>query len=82
MAACPFNAIESDAAGIVYIVEERCDSCGICQDSCSYDVIASHQEIAAYFKCDLCRERKEGPMCVEVCPTGALSLRRTVGEKG
>lgn len=81
MAACPFEAMELDNSGIVYIVEDQCDSCGICQDSCSYNAITYNQEISIYIKCDLCRERNRGPICVEVCPTGALSLASTMREE-
>jgi len=25
-----------------------------------------------YYKCDLCKDRDNGPLCVEICPSGAL----------
>ena len=82
MAACPFEAIELDEIGIAYIIQDRCDACGLCKEACPYDAIFYHQEISLYLKCDLCRERKEGPVCVEVCPTGALSLTYIKEEEG
>ena len=27
-----------------------------------------------YFKCDLCYDRPEGPVCVQICPGEALKL--------
>jgi Fe-S-cluster-containing hydrogenase component 2 len=27
-----------------------------------------------YFKCDLCCDRAEGPVCVEICPGNALKF--------
>jgi Fe-S-cluster-containing hydrogenase component 2 len=26
-----------------------------------------------YFKCDLCHDRPEGPVCVQICPGEALA---------
>ena len=82
MSACPVEAMELNSEGIVYIVEERCDACGSCQAACPYDAIVFHQERAVYLKCDLCRGRNGGPVCVDVCPTGALSLAGTTVEEG
>ena len=82
MAACPAEAMVIDNEGIVYIVEERCDACGSCQTACPYDAIVFHQERAIYLKCDLCRSRNWGPVCVEVCPTGALFLAETIEKEG
>jgi len=82
LAACPLEVMEIDSRGIVFIIEDQCDLCGICQESCPYNAIAYHQEKSIYLKCDLCRNRDEGPICVEVCPTGALSLSYVKGEEG
>jgi Fe-S-cluster-containing hydrogenase component 2 len=27
-----------------------------------------------YFMCDLCKDRTEGPLCVEICPGEALTF--------
>jgi Fe-S-cluster-containing hydrogenase component 2 len=27
-----------------------------------------------YFKCDLCSDRLKGPVCVEACPSSALTF--------
>jgi Fe-S-cluster-containing hydrogenase component 2 len=64
----------------VTIIDERCIICGYCRDACPHEAISYHQERAVYLKCDLCRARVNGPVCVEVCPTGALSLTSAIRE--
>ena len=61
-----------DGGGIVSLVEEHCIACGSCQEACLHDAIGYHEELDVYLKCDLCQGRPAGPMCVEMCPTGAL----------
>jgi Fe-S-cluster-containing dehydrogenase component len=73
--ACPVEgAMERDERGVVYIVEENCIACGSCMEACPYEGIYLHEELDVYLKCDMCRGRIGGPICVETCPTGALSL--------
>jgi len=67
-----------DGDGRVHIVEEHCISCGSCMEACPYDGIYLHVTLDVYLKCDLCRGRSCGPVCVEVCPTGALSMAEDV----
>ena len=79
-AACPTEgAMARDEDGRVYIVEEECISCGSCMEACPYDGIYRHVALDAYLKCDLCGDRSGGPICVQVCPTGALALAADVG---
>lgn len=74
MDACPVEgAMERNADGVVSIIEENCIACGSCMEECPYDAIAFHEGLSVYLKCDLCQGRDAGPMCVEVCPTGALA---------
>lgn len=74
--ACPIpGAMERDATGVVSIVEGECIACGRCMAACPYEGIAHHVGLDVYLKCDLCRGREGGPLCVELCPTGALSYR-------
>lgn len=75
MDACPVpGAMERDAQGVVYIVQEQCIACGNCLAACPYEGIYRQGALDLYLKCDLCRGRSAGPICVEVCPTGALAL--------
>lgn len=73
--ACPVpDAMERDENGIVRIIESNCIACGSCEQACPYEGIYHQVENDIYVKCDLCSGRGDGPLCVEVCPTGALSL--------
>lgn len=77
--ACPVDAIGiDDEVGTTYIVEERCIGCNKCVEACP---LMPEREIIGiktvenkkiFFKCDLCKDRPEGPACVEYCPVNAL----------
>lgn len=82
MGACPVEgAMERDEVGVVSIIGENCIACGSCMEACPHDAIGYHQGLDMYLKCDLCRGRGDGPMCVEVCPTGALLYEAAGGEE-
>ncbi len=82
--ACPYDALRIDKeTGARYIDESRCTACGRCQKACPFQVkgtltrtnevtmlnrIYYDEERDVYVKCDLCRGREEGPICVERCP--------------
>lgn len=76
--ACPKKdkAMRIDKRGIVYVDEENCVGCGLCAKACKFDpsriVIDKKRKKAR--KCDLCRTRPEGPMCIEYCPAKCLGL--------
>jgi carbon-monoxide dehydrogenase iron sulfur subunit len=61
--------------------QQRCIGCRLCMMVCPFGAIhvatteVEGRSKRAAFKCDLCLDRKEGPACVEACPTQALSLR-------
>lgn len=74
ISACPAGAMQMDVRGVVMIVNENCIRCGDCASSCPYDAIFYHAATDRYLKCDLCVGREEGPLCVELCPVGALTL--------
>jgi Fe-S-cluster-containing hydrogenase component 2 len=67
------------AAGVAYINENECDGCGLCVEACPFDPprIRIHLSKRFAIKCDLCRSRKEGPICVEYCPFQALTFCKT-----
>lgn len=77
--ACPSRdkalCIDS-ATGARYINEDECNGCGLCIDACPFDPprIKFNEKKKVAFKCDLCRGREEGPVCVEYCPFQALTL--------
>lgn len=72
--ACPADAMRIDNRGVVTIVDEDCDRCGVCADSCPYDAIFHNEAQDRYLKCELCIDRDDGPLCVELCPVGALTF--------
>jgi Fe-S-cluster-containing hydrogenase component 2 len=64
--------------GARYINEDECLRCGKCARACPFTPsliwhIAEDTK-KRYYKCDLCRNREEGPFCVEVCPRNALTF--------
>jgi len=73
--ACPTGAMRLDARGVVMLVDADCIRCGACASSCPYGAILYNAAEDRYLKCDLCAGREAGPLCVELCPVGALTLR-------
>lgn len=77
--ACPLRdqaACIDGATGARYINEEKCISCKLCVEACPFDPprITSDTGGERRLKCDLCRGRVGGPICVEYCPMKALTL--------
>lgn len=82
---CPNNAIVLED-GFVKVIQSRCIGCKTCVMACPFgamNVVTSMTESAdgscqvaqsQALKCDLCHHQEEGPACVRVCPTGAISL--------
>jgi electron transport protein HydN len=59
--ACPYGAMEV----VTKMVEESTGCAALFQRK-----VSKSQAI----KCDLCSHREQGPACVQVCPTGAISM--------
>jgi Fe-S-cluster-containing hydrogenase component 2 len=77
--ACPLRdkaLCIDETTGARYINEDECTGCGLCADACIFDPprVKLNTEKQVVFKCDLCRGREEGPICVEFCPLQALTL--------
>jgi Fe-S-cluster-containing hydrogenase component 2 len=72
--ACPTDAMLLDDRGVVILHDEECFRCGACLSSCPHGAIFYNEECDRYLKCDLCAGREGGPLCVELCPVGALTL--------
>jgi Fe-S-cluster-containing hydrogenase component 2 len=71
------------ATGARFIHQEECLHCGSCERACPFTPslvwVRTNTPKKTYFKCDLCFDRKEGPICVEVCPRGALTYEKGGG---
>lgn len=78
MKACPQGAIKVKEEAVI-IVEETCTGCGLCVEACPFNsnhhIILRHPSKGVYVKCDLCSSREEGPLCISICPSKALTLK-------
>lgn len=71
--ACPFGVIRRDEEKeVIFQSSFECVGCSSCILACPFGVIAKNLLRHISQKCDLCRDREEGPRCVATCPTGAL----------
>jgi carbon-monoxide dehydrogenase iron sulfur subunit len=72
--ACLTGALTRDPqTQMVLIQEDLCIGCWTCTIFCPYGVIYPWPERKMALKCDRCNFM-EHPVCVDVCPTGALAL--------
>lgn len=78
---------------IAYINEENCIGCGLCVKACKFTpsriklVKVPDKKKRKAKKCDLCRNRPEGPICLEHCSAQCIGLSENpmpyqVNEKG
>jgi len=74
--ACPTGTLwRREADGMVVLDRDKCIGCQRCGEECPYDALSFDPDIGTADKCDLCEHRHAdggGPMCVTVCPTGAI----------
>jgi Fe-S-cluster-containing dehydrogenase component len=74
--ACPADAIKKTADGVVQsALQSRCIGCSNCVLACPFGVPQYVSRIDQMMKCDMCYDRTSAgkrPMCVTVCPSGAL----------
>ena len=80
---CPTGAIRIDEKyGFKVLDKEKCIGCRSCMLTCPFGLISMDNEGRAAQKCDMCLERfEEGidPVCVQVCPRSALSVKPVQG---
>lgn len=70
VSACLKGIIDKDiVTGVVSRQHEKCFECAVCSVMCSNGAVVYDQDLKAYVTCDLCGGE---PLCVKVCPTGAL----------
>jgi len=75
--ACPKKDVAlcaDEKTGVKYVNTAECLGCGSCSSACPFTPPrAKVQPVKKVsFKCDLCRRRKDGPICVEYCTMHAL----------
>ncbi len=81
MAACavPGAMYIDETTGARCIDEEKCIGCGLCAEACPRNelggVIKYNAVKNTYVKCDMCSGRPEGPACVQVCWSGACTVK-------
>ncbi len=80
--ACTHSAMRLDERGVVLIDDTRCTRCGACREACRFGSIFYCEREDRYVKCDLCAGREGGPLCVALCPVGALTLWQRKGVSG
>jgi Fe-S-cluster-containing hydrogenase component 2 len=78
--ACPLKdraLCIDEVTGTVYVDESECIGCGTCIDACPFDPphVKMNTMKNVVFKCDLCRGREGGPICIEYCPFQALKIQ-------
>jgi Fe-S-cluster-containing hydrogenase component 2 len=78
---CPCDAIALNEDRLVLIDESKCVACGNCARNCPFDAVVFIEERNVYQKCDMCFNRPNGPVCVEVCPVGALTVVESKGDR-
>jgi len=72
--------MEVDSEGIAHVIEGKCIGCGLCRRACVFDpprinlVKSSDRSLRKAKKCDMCRNRAEGPACVQWCPVRCISV--------
>ena len=75
---CPADAIKKTPDGIVQsALKSRCIGCSNCVLACPFGVPRYVARIDQMVKCDMCYDRTsvgKKPMCVTVCPSGALAF--------
>jgi len=75
---CPADAIKQTPDGIVQsALQPRCIGCSNCVLACPFGVPRYYPKLDQMMKCDMCYDRTslgKRPMCVTVCPSGALAF--------
>jgi Fe-S-cluster-containing hydrogenase component 2 len=83
------SAILIDArTGARYVDPDKCRGCGACARACPLTperpVLHARKvgRKSIYYKCDLCRDRAGGPLCVAICPGNALTFTPAEKRRG
>jgi Fe-S-cluster-containing dehydrogenase component len=74
---CPENNYRKRQDGIVILDSMNCKACLRCVEACPFQAPKLNPKTHRTDKCDFCVERIDQglrPVCVDNCPTGALSM--------
>ena len=74
--ACPFDALERKADGVLERHALRCVSCKLCAHACPFGTI--YPDMVAFYvtPCDYCLDQHGGePPCAGTCERGAIEYR-------
>jgi len=71
---CSEKALERSEEGLIFVNEKKCVKCGKCLEACIIGAIRLHPERNTPLICDQCGGK---PLCVEKCPTKALTYIET-----
>jgi len=75
VASCPVDAIKKDEeSGLVIRSSFVCIGCKSCVFACPFGAIDAPLVRHVSQKCNLCRDREDGPRCVAACSSGALQF--------
>jgi Fe-S-cluster-containing dehydrogenase component len=71
---CMAKALHKIERGVVAYDKNTCVGCRYCQVACAFNVPKFEwaKAVPQIVKCEMCRHRKEGPACAEVCPREAV----------
>jgi len=80
--ACPKEALEEDAEGIVRRHNMRCTGCLSCSMACPFGTLIPAALQFRDSMCDLCAGRDGGlPECARTCPENAITVEQISGEQ-
>lgn len=71
---CPTEALERNEEGLVFVNEKKCIGCEKCLATCTIGAIKLHPKRKTPLICNQCGGK---PLCVQKCPTKALTYIET-----
>lgn len=74
---CMSGALEKDPeSGHVHYDKEKCAACYMCVMNCPFGVLKPDKKTrTTLIKCDFCKDKPDGPSCVQACPKKAIIIK-------